>query len=609
MNLAEMTPRQQEAVISTSPSILVVAGPGSGKTATTIARIKDLIETGADPSRIVALTFTNAAAKEMQKRLATTVSSIIDYDYSSLGYCGTLHGFAMRCLKQHGNSFGYGDKMSIISPESAADILANKAKGLGSKLKIDDLLKLKAKGRPAPSTRLSVDQLAVAEYYQELAQASIVDFDLILTEFAALLENPVFAVHLDFDHLFVDEVQDSAPIDWEIYHALPIANKFFVGDPDQSIYAFRGADINGMLRLAQKPGTHLIRLETNFRSNAEICQSAQRLIEHNRNRIDKRTISNSGPGGAVLIAPPAQNEGAEQAQIVASLKNAPYPHTEIAVLCRTNAIAYAYGRALEAAGIPVTKQEKSDLPKDWPLARSLIELLAEPENDVLAYLFIIAAARGAGMDERAARQKAHEVRRNASAVGQSINQAFLMIPRPNTAVEALGSAMSHGISAECRMLLAEIVREIGPNESVLDLALHMGSKREQVKETTAIAGIHVLTIHAAKGREFDCVFLAGWEDEVIPGQNADPTEIEEERRLAYVGLTRARYLAMITHATNRTTSWGAIATHKPSRFITEIEELSEMDAWMKTMGELVKDDPKNYQLISDTLNHIKRNTK
>ncbi len=561
MHLSNATGPQALAITSRHDRILALAGPGSGKTATTVARINYLIDDGADPAGMVVITFTNAAAREIEKRLYSLEGTDpeIVRNNNRLGYVGTLHGFALRMLKEHGAEAGYGARMSIISPESANDLLASIATTLGCKTKLAELLKLKGRGRPERSARLTVEQTVIASYYQQLAESGIVDFDLLLTEFARLVAAGGTTAFTNYTHLFVDEVQDSAPIDWEIYHALPIANKFFVGDPDQAIYGFRGGDVNGMMALSKRPDTELIVLEENFRSHSEICDAAQRLISHNQHRLDKITISAKGPGGEVTVRDPLVNEGEEHACIIRHLGANSWLWDTIAVLCRTNDLAYQIQQALITAGLPVVKRERSTLPADWPVARALVELLVDPNNDTLAYFYLIALYRSMGSDEKAARKHADAVRKAAASIGKTINQANLHLA--NNAAP---------YSRESGMLLAEIIRTLPTNHTPLELALAVASYQPEAKEEKHKDGIHVLTIHASKGREFDAVYLAGFEDEIIPGTKADEQEVEEERRLAYVAITRARKFLMITSASQRTTPWGKIVPHTPSRFITEL---------------------------------------
>ena len=601
------TPAQQRAVDSTAQNILVVAGPGSGKTATTVERINRLIDDGIDPHGIVALTFTNNAARELERRLGVRYMQREGaHEVMRLGYCGTLHGFALKMLKRHGAALGYGERTAIIDAEAADDLIESKAQTLGCKTRLADLLKLKAEGVPM-TARPTPEQLVIRGYYDDLREAGMVDFDTLLSEFLRLLSTgpcgPAFDVSEQFTHLFVDEVQDSAALDWRIYAALPMANKFFVGDPDQAIYSFRGGDVSEMMKVSQRQDFEVIQLEQNFRSHSEICDAANRLIGHNTARIDKRTISEKGPGGYVVVIPEAVNEGDETAKIVHHLlydccpwmqdkpvewlKAAGTPNPgfvkEIAVLARTNAIAAAFRKQLKASGIPVDEPARSTMPKDWPLARALVELLVNPENDTLAFFYILARKLARGEAAGVARMSAHQIRQGAARDGLSINQAVLHL-QPIKPELVVSSFVGAGISREAQMIVAAKLRELPPDAEMIDLALSMAS-REPVEKVER-QGVTVTTIHGAKGLEWDVVFLVGFDDEVIPGRARTPQAVmhrldtmrpdfrfdpvEEERRLAYVAVTRARRALYISHAGSRTTSWGATEGHTPSRFIKEL---------------------------------------
>jgi DNA helicase-2/ATP-dependent DNA helicase PcrA len=334
-----------------------------------------------------------------------------------------------------------------------------------------------------------------------------------------------------------------------------------------SIYAFRGGDLNGMMWLAKRETTEVIKLEQNFRSHEEICQAAQNLIEHNRERIEKQTVSAKGPGGQVTRRHSALNEGEELAIVANAIKE--QPTMDIAVLCRTNAMAYYFHQGLAAAGLPVVTRERSTMPKDWAMTRAFVEFAANPQNDTLAHFYIIARNTNAGATPASAKQSAHESLRMARANGKSLNAAVLHMIQPDTAAEVLGAAKLYAISKESYMLLTEIVHtQVGPEASPIELALALGNRREHVREDKDQTGIHCITIHAAKGREFDAVFLAGWEQEIIPGHRTD--ELEESRRLAYVAITRARNFVMVTDCQTRQTPWGTIAAHCPSQFIGEM---------------------------------------
>ena len=576
------TPAQQAAIDSNATDILCVAGPGSGKTQTTVERIRRLIETGTPPARIVALTFTNAAANELQERIYAEKH---EYDvkveelqepipiYSTvthLGYTGTLHGFAFRCLREHGALLGYGPHLTVISPESAQDLLEQKAKELSCRDTIKRLLEIKAAGLDT-TKRMTVAETTVASFLQELKQASIVDFDILLTEFARLVREFPHVLAGRWDHLFVDEVQDSSALDWQIYRGLPIPNKFMVGDSDQSIYGFRGAAVAEMVTQLQVfPHTQLIMLEANFRSLEPICRAAQALIEHNAGRIPKATISTRGDGVPVAFLPPAANEGEEigivSRKIGNLLMHPQYDPNEIAVIARTNAIAGAFAKTLAAVHIPVRQRKKSDLPRDWPAARALVEFLADPDNDTLAFLWLCARNQ-APSAHLMTRTDAHRRLREAAAAGTTINAAFQLTPYNLQPGDAPAQIHRAGLSKECAMVVVERLRLLQPVATMADLALLLAQPEPGIDEEGE--GVHCLTIHAAKGREFGAVFLVGFEEETIPGKRKK-VDIEEERRLAYVGATRAKDFLAISYAQSRVTPWGSMETCNPSRFIHEL---------------------------------------
>lgn len=587
------TASQSGAILCPDPEILLLAGPGSGKTTTTVARINRIIDDGTDPQGIVALTFTNAAARELEDRIekATPQSAILTR--KRLGYVGTLHGFALRMLKEHGGEFGYGDRLSIISPESAADLLESKAKALGCKMPIDKLLERKGQTkRPEKATELP--DVVIASFYADLREAGIVDFDVLLSEFDRFVQSGGFVKlaakhpYPRFTHLFVDEVQDSSPIDWAIYRGMAIANKFYVGDPDQAIYGFRGGDVGEMMIEASftknpprnGPTVTVLKLEENFRSHTEICEAANRLIAHNVQRLPKETISALGKGGTVHAPAEFLNEGEEIGQVTrwiqqmlnGSEHSEPMlPRPSIAILCRNNALVAQFQRTLVAVGLPVIARDRSNLPRDWGFARALVEFLVHPENDTLAFFYLVAKWMREGRTQLTARANAHEIKRSAAAAGKTINDfvPYLQFPANAKATDAGAILRQEGASLEATMIIVEKLKELPDDADMLTLALSLGAVHDKEEKPLVDEGVTITTIHGAKGREFDVVFVTGCEDEFMPGQRKD-ADIEEERRLMFVAITRARKYLYITSAAQRVTAWKAIANHTPSRFIKEL---------------------------------------
>lgn len=584
------TPAQHRAATSKSPKILVLAGPGSGKTATGIARIENLMAQGIDPKKMVAVTFTNNAAKEMASRMPIVKASpngdesmpYIDVPVE-LGHVGTLHSLALRMLKEHGACIGYGERMAIISPESAAEFLEAKAQMANCKAPMKQLLAIKGAGRPPRSSKLSVAEVAVAAYYDDLKTASIVDYDILLSEFLFLLTNPLQVcgderelIAARFTHLLVDEVQDSSPMDWAIYDAFPAEHKYLTGDTDQAIFSFRGGSLAGILRCSEQKYCEVIRLEENFRSRSEICDAAQRMIEKNDERIRKATVSARGPGGLVKLFGPWENEGEEiaaTARKIRELHDGGTPWSEIAVLARTNHLVNGFRVALPNMGVPVVTRSVQELPRDWKLARALVELIAEPDNDALAYFYLIAFHQSQGLMPKNARAVAGGIRKEAHLTGKTINDYcthFSKVSRPELILQAMAGEK---ISRESQAVAAERYQELSPAATVLDFALALADVRERVVQGKE-DGITTSTIHSAKGREFSAVFLAGMEDEVIPGRRSD-ADLQEERRLAFVAATRAKDCLFLSWSTSRVTPWKDVVKHSLSRFVLEMIDLGQ----------------------------------
>jgi DNA helicase II / ATP-dependent DNA helicase PcrA len=592
MNIDNATLAQYLAIETDHRNVQVVAGPGSGKSSTLIARIERILRAGADPKKLAVLSFTNAAANELRRRLPlvnvlpmSAVKGKHLGETVELGFLGTLHSFALRMLKEHGAPFGYGIRTAIIAPDSAADLMASKASTLSCKTSLERLLKAKAKdGRPPRGQRLTLDQTVIATYLDELREAGVVDYDVLLHEFRDMLTsgdpNAMSASQSldgEFSHLFVDEVQDSAEVDWAIYRALPIANKFYVGDPDQNLYEFRGAAVREMIREATAPTTLEIKLQENFRSSSEICDAAQRLIENNKARVDKRTISVKGPGGLVKLLGEFESEGEEIAVVARKIKEIQdfikggSGLFEMAVISRTNAIADGFRKTLPAMGIPIVETKRHTLPPDWAFARSTIEIAINPENDSLAYFYLVAYNLRDGLSPVAARKAAQQWRVAANAAGKTINEVYLKLSPITIPESALCVLVSAGVSRESQMIAAEKYRELPPGATMDEFALSLASVTEYSKEEPG-EGVHVLTIHGSKGKEFDVVFLVGMEDETIPGQSAAKGDdaIEGERRCAYVAMTRARASLFLSSVKTRVTAWKQVVSRKPSRFLKEI---------------------------------------
>lgn len=530
---------QLKAVNSDDANIVCIASPGSGKTRTLTERIARLVRDGHDPRRFAVLTFTNAAADELTKRIVDT----------KLGYCGTLHGFMLRAIQAHGSRVGLGPNPTVLDEQQAADMLRRcviEQRYRGTKRDIDEAL------RAGPSVKApTLAGLVAMAYFQTLASGNLLTFDTILH-----YGQRVAHLCTGYTHLFVDEAQDSSLHDWDIYDALPMPNKFFVGDVDQAIYSFRGGDPSGLIAWSLGRDVVTIRLEDNYRCAGAIAETAQQLIERNANRVRKSTVSKTWELGKVFtIAYPTAFE--EMQKTCAWVCGVMSPQNSVAVLLRTNHLARQFSEALEAAGVRVAKRLAPTTPLDWRTCKAALAFLNDPENDMLASLF------QAHINGQAVADK---LRINAAAQGKSIN-AMTFNLGPVYSLHTVGQTLRRlGISVESVALVDKALAGMPVDDALHDLTIRL---IEQENHTDEVGdGVTVCTMHAAKGREFDCVFLPAFEQSVIPGDRKNG-DVEEERRLAYVAMTRARHELVISWTAERKPEWGPAVPAKPSQFVEE----------------------------------------
>lgn len=577
---SESTAAQLRAIESTASSILCVAGPGSGKTTVLTERIARIVRDGERPDHILAITYTNAAARNLEERLIVYADlgtgDILEKSRIRCGFAGTLHGFCLRMLRLHGACLGFGAGTAIIDEAASRELMEQKRKQLGCTVPLDKLMLVKKDGPPPAGSFLSDKELCVSAYYDELREASMVDFDSILTEFIRGLRLvPAFSDALateGFTHLFVDEVQDCSTEDWKIFKSLPIANKFYVGDPDQAIFGFRGGRPELMMQLQRAdPLMQLIMLEDNFRCSVSICKAANRMIWLNQDRFEKETVSASGELGTVTQFGQTLNEGDEIAQVLGYLKHLDFAPEKVAILARTNRIADGFREGARVQDFPVAEPPRETMPADWPLARAYIEVLSRPQNDTLCYLFILELVKSQGVGDIEATRIARE--KKLQALARDERMVGDLLPEDAPTMENLAERLrspSVNLSYETQLIVAGLVKDLPAGSTLADLALEVvRTSRPDPKPDSP--GLTVTTIHAAKGREWDVVFLVGFEDEVIPG-TAKSRNVEEERRLAFVAVTRARHAVYISHAAARNATWGnhRPEKHYPSRFLKEM---------------------------------------
>lgn len=538
-----LTTNQRKAVESTAPKILCVAGPGSGKTATLVARIQRLIDGGVDPKRILAMTFTNSAADEMRKRLGV-----------DLGHLGTLHGFCMRLLTRHYLEAGLSRPPVVIDEEMAETMMDQTIEELkynGSKADVSDAL-----GRTDRKPVMTKAEIVAVTFRRKLSLSGTMTFDMLVQRATKLLMENRELFRYRWEHLLVDEYQDTCDLDAAIYRAMPVPNLFVVGDPDQSIYGFRGGKVDHILTMATEEDVEVICLEDNFRSGRVICETAQQLIEHNMARVPKETRPAKDEAGFVGVSC-LDNANAELAMLANQI--AGLDPAETAVLVRSNHLVGQIAGYLRGLGVPIKTREVPNRPKDWKLAKAILAVTADLKNDLAAY-WVMRLKQG--------RKDADRAQLLARAHGEPLaNQ--LGIGQTDRAVEALDMVQRQGVSEEALGWMGFVLNRLTTDATPQDLLTILGEMENALIEQGA--GVTVCTMHSSKGREWDNVFLPAFEETVIPSSGR-AERIEEERRLAYVAITRARKWCQISFVKERVPQFSYRPVPAvPSRFLVETE--------------------------------------
>jgi DNA helicase II / ATP-dependent DNA helicase PcrA len=560
---ASLDPDQLAAVESNAPFTLCCAGPGGGKTRVLVERIKWKINTGSHPRNIVAITFTNAGANELKKRLGGI----------KLGWCGTLHSWCFRLLQQRGSLIGYREGGINLLTEDLAD-----------ELLMQSAATLRYKGtKKSLSEAKKPDAVLVHRHFQhECKRNNLVTYDGVLVDALKLIKSDEEG--FDLEELLVDETQDSAEIDWEIYEDIGADSLFVVGDEKQSVYGFRNAYPKGFTDAATR--ARVIKLQRNYRSGSRITEAATRLISHNSGLIAAETVSVTGTEGFIhhdnfsddmkeraVIASRIRSEiqpdhcGGDFIQIPNGKPTPPHGGvnpSEIAVLCRTNALAGTIRDSLRASGIPVAGSTRQQLPQDFGHALDVLSLFADPRSDVLAERVM----------KRLAPEKIIAAKVRAIERGSWLSDAAADLSAiPNRATYEI-SGLAHYLpmwrvdKETCDLIQQRIGLLPQPEPTLADLRHDLYDlARFGGEAASAETGVNVLTAHAAKGREFAVVLIPGLEDEDWPGKRESE---EESRRLLFVAVTRAKHAVYLSSAGTRLMRWGGWQARTVSRFVKEL---------------------------------------
>ncbi|MGI8710457.1 MAG: DNA helicase PcrA [Acidimicrobiales bacterium] len=623
--LEGLNPVQREAVTHPEGPLLVIAGAGSGKTRVLTSRIAHLIAEGVSPFEILAITFTNKAAEEMKQRVGALVGPVADKMWVS-----TFHAACVRILRRDGARLGYPSSFTIYDQADAQRLTGYVVRDLNLDPKrfpprsVHAVISAAKNDDVGPEHYAAAAQViferkiadVYAEYQSRLRKAGAMDFDDLLRNAVELLRRePEVLEHYRrrFRHILVDEYQDTNKVQNEL--VLLLAGKHhnvcIVGDQDQSIYRFRGADIRNILEFeAAFPDATVIVLEQNYRSTQTILDAANSVIANNLSRKPKELWTDEGDGHAI-IRYHADDEGDEAqwvAHEIAKLHDSgDHRWGDVAVFYRTNAQSRVVEEHLLRSGIPYkviggTRFYDRREVKD---ALAYLKAVVNPADEVSVKRVLNVPKRGVGdstvvkLDAWAARHGvtfAEALRRSeeAEVTGRAVKGIAEFLSVLDAAAEATGEGpasvletvlarsgyldelqAAHSVEAEGRLEnLAELVgsaREVTSVDEFLEQVSLVADV--DALEASDDSSVVLMTLHSAKGLEFPAVFVVGLEDGIFPHLRSltEPHELEEERRLAYVGITRARERLYLSHAWSRTI-YGATQYNPPSRFLDEIPQ-------------------------------------
>ena len=641
--LSDLNPRQREAVEAISGPVLIVAGPGSGKTRVITHRIAYLVDRcGVQPYRIAALTFTNKAAREMRERAATLMRTHNDQVTIS-----TFHSFCARVLRRHGELLGLDKDYTIYDQSDQTSVVKRAMEELDINVKQFSPGNILSAISGAKSKLIDVEgyRLEKSDYFAEivhrvyeryedlLAQSSALDFDDLILKTHTLLRqhSDVAESYRDrYVHVMVDEFQDTNIAQYEIAKQLAgqYRNLCVVGDPDQSIYSWRNADIRNILSFQKDfHDAKQIALQENYRSTETILEAAQNVIAPNRQRLEQNLFTNLGKGVPITVHESYDENDEAQFVIseIESLRRDGRRPSDFAVMYRVNAQSRALEEMCLRYDVPYLlvgsvrfyqRQEIKDLV-------CYLRLIANHNDDVSFRRIVNVPTRGIGQ------RTMNELTRLAWDLGTSlydaIDETAEMLERPGNYVAPLPArsiralqdfkAMIDDLTAkraefEPAALIDAVLKRTGYGDYIESDAERGEERLENIRELQSVAkdfldlgeedlltaflervslvtdadnvgesadAVTLITLHQAKGLEFSVVFIVGMEEGVMPHMRSidsgDPAEIEEERRLCYVGVTRAKEKLHLVRAFRRGfRGRSGSMPSMPSRFLADIPQ-------------------------------------
>ncbi len=633
-NQENLNPKQKEAVLNTEGPLLILAGAGAGKTKTIAERIRHLIRNGVAPSSILAITFTNKAAKEMRERVSKMLSEDKGLNrpvsMNERPFVSTFHSLGVHIIKEQATKLGMGRHFSIFDRDDSKKAVKealeicgldpkthdpNKVLSIISKEKGRGLTEIDYAARPERGQFSDIVEIVWREYEKILKRDNALDFDDLLLKTARLLREDEEARNYYrkvWNYIHIDEYQDTNGVQYEISKLLvgEKHNICVVGDVDQNIYSWRGADIKNILAFEKDyPEARAILLEENYRSTKTILEAANTVIEKNKIRR-KKTLFTSNLAGEKIGIFQGLDESSE-AEFIASkveeLIKSGSKHEEIAVLYRANFQSRVLEEAFLGHRIPYQllgtrffeRREIKDI-------LSYLKAALNPECLADIKRIINVPARGIGKSSVAKLfsglnsdlppatkkkisdfyklleeiKKAAEERSPSETISFIINESGL----EREWKENKGEDLERLENAYELRSFAEKFDSLKPLEGIEELLSDSALQSDQDEMVEEKNAVRLMTVHASKGLEFDVVFIAGLEDGLFPHQkvtreNITPEESEEERRLFYVALTRARKKIFLSYAQVRM-MFGSRQVNIPSEFIFDIpEELTEEETF------------------------------
>jgi DNA helicase-2/ATP-dependent DNA helicase PcrA len=630
--LTSLNSPQKEAVTSTEGPLLVLAGAGSGKTRVLTHRLAYLIkEKEVSPANILAITFTNKAANEMRARLVTLIGTLANEVWVS-----TFHAACVRILRRDIKTLGYssnyviydqGDQLTVIRhclrelnidekkypPRTVNTVISQAKNNLLEPEQYDQIAANLFEKKIAGIYRL---------YQQKLKEHNALDFDDLLGQTVRLLlKNPVLLAYYQrkFKYILVDEYQDTNHAQYALVNLLAQQhhNLCVVGDDDQSIYGWRGADIRNILAFENDyPEAKIIKLEQNYRSTGNILQAANEVIKHNQGRKAKRLWTQQAAGPPLVSY--ESEDGYTEARFVAGeilrlYQSGQFPYASFAILYRTHAQSRVFEEIFMREGLPyqiiggLEFYERKEI-KD---IIAYLRFIYNPMDNLSLQRIINVPTRGIG-GITWLKLESYAAERQLSIYG-AIQEASQIPGLASRSIKLLGQFMQiidkflHLLDKiPVTDLVQEILTETGywqilQNENTPEAETRLENIKEFLSVTrdfdreSSLHGlgefltqvsliadldhyqgseaVSLMTLHTAKGLEYPVIFLVGMEDGIFPSSRSfmEPSKLEEERRLCYVGMTRAKQMLYLTHARTRML-YGNVVNNPPSRFLLEIPE-------------------------------------